>query len=94
MVEQKRVVARLDANNAMRASLTQVAKVWRLRAGVFDDDDRQDQMLLAKPSSQRRWRSARSRLGLTVLLDDRLGCQREYFLEVRDDQGGPQQLMG
>ena len=33
-------------------------------------------------------------LGLTVLLDDRLGCQRDDFLEVGMDQGGPQQLMG
>ena len=29
-------------------------------------------------------------LGLTVLLDDRLGCQRDDFLEVGMDQGGPQ----
>ena len=28
-------------------------------------------------------------LGLTVLLDDRLGCQRDDFLEVGMDQGGP-----
>ena len=33
-------------------------------------------------------------LSLTVLLDDRLGCQRDDFLEVGMDQGGPQQLMG
>ena len=33
-------------------------------------------------------------LGLTVLLDDRLGCQRNDFLEIGMDQGGPQQLMG
>ena len=33
-------------------------------------------------------------LGLTVLLNDRLGCQRDDFLEVGMDQGGPQQLMG
>ena len=42
VVEQKRVVARLDANDVMRASLTQVAKVGGVGAeGVFDDDDRQ-----------------------------------------------------
>ena len=32
-------------------------------------------------------------LGLAVLLDDRLGCQRDDFLEVGMDQGGSQQLM-
>src|SRR5271157_1668061 len=41
VVEQKRVVARLDANDVMRASLTQIAKVGGVGAeGVFDDDDR------------------------------------------------------
>ena len=50
VVEQKRVVARLDANDVMRASLTQVAEVGCVGAeGVFDDDDRQVGMLLAKP---------------------------------------------
>src|SRR5271157_551690 len=33
-------------------------------------------------------------LGLTILLNDRLRCQRDDFLEVGMDQGGPQQLMG
>ena len=33
-------------------------------------------------------------LGLTILLDDWLGRQRDDFLEVGMDQGGPQQLMG
>src|SRR5271166_2923431 len=50
VLEQKRVVARLDANDVMRASRTQVAKVGGVGAeGVFDDDDRQVGMLLAKP---------------------------------------------
>ena len=63
--------------------------------GVFDDDDRQVGMLLAK-----RFEPAAGGvslavvLGLTVLLDDRLGCQRDDFLEVGMDQGRPQQLMG
>src|ERR1051326_9603835 len=33
-------------------------------------------------------------LGLTVLLDDRLGCQGNDLLEIGMDQGGTKQLMG
>ncbi len=33
-------------------------------------------------------------LGVAVLVDDRLGCQRDDFLEIGMDQGGTQQLMG
>ena len=80
----------------MRASLKQVAEVGGVGAeGVFDDDDRQEGMLLAK-----RFEPAAGGislavvLGLTVLLDDRLGCQRDDFLEVGMDEGGRQQLMG
>src|SRR5271157_4032849 len=96
VVEQKRVVARLDANDVMRASLTQVAKVGSVGAeSVFDDDDRQVGMLLAKPFEPAAGSVPLAVvLGLTVLLDDRLGCQRDDFLEVGMDQGGPQQLMG
>ena len=96
MVEQKRVVARLDANDVMHPSLTQVAKVGGVGAeGVFDDDDRQVGMLLAKPFEPAAGGVPLAIvLGLTILLDDRLGCQRDDFLEVGIDQGGPQQLMG
>ena len=63
--------------------------------GVFDDDDRQVGMLLAKPFEPAAGGVPLAVvLGLTVLLDDRLGCQRDDFLEVGMDQGGPQQLMG
>ena len=49
VVEQKRVVARLDANDVMHQP-AQVAKVGGVGTeGVFDDDDRQVGMLLAKP---------------------------------------------
>ena len=96
VVEQKRVVARLDANDVMRASLAQVAEVGGVGAeGVFDDDDRQVGMLLAKPFEPAAGGVPLAVvLGLTVLLDDRLGCQRDDFLEAGMDQGGPQQLMG
>ena len=48
--EPKGVVAGLDANDVMRAR-TQVAEVGGVGAeGVFDDDDRQVGMLLAKPA--------------------------------------------
>ena len=89
MVEQKRVVARLDTNDVMRASLTQVAKVGGVGAeGVFDNDDRQVGMLLAKPFEPAAGGVPLAVvLGLTVLLDDRLGCQRDDFLEVGMDQG-------
>src|SRR5271166_3890623 len=94
--EQKGVVARLDANDVMRASLTQVAEVGGVGAeGVFDDDDRQVGMLLAKPFEPAAGGVPLAVvLGLTVLLDDRLGCQRDDFLEVGMYQGGPHQLMG
>ena len=63
--------------------------------GVFDNDDRQVGMLLAKPFEPAAGGVPLAVvLGLTVLLDDRLGCQRDDFLEVGMDQGGPQQLMG
>ena len=63
--------------------------------GVFDDDDRQVGMLLAKPFQPAAGGIPLAVvLGLAVLLDDRLGCQRDDFLEVGMDQGGPQQLMG
>ena len=90
MVEQKRVVARLDANDVMHHSLTQVAKVGGIGAeGVFDDDDRQVGMLLAKPFEPAAGGVPLAVvLGLTILLDDRLGCQRDDFLEVGMD-GSP-----
>ncbi len=80
----------------MRASLTQVAEVGGVGAeGVFDDDDRQVGMLLAKPFEPAAGGVPLAVvLGLTVLLDDRLWRQRDDFLEVGMDQGGPQQLMG
>ncbi len=80
----------------MRARLTQVAEVGGVGAeSVFDDDDWQVGMLLAKA-----FEPAASGvplavvLGLTVLLDDRLWRQRDDFLEVGMDEGGPRQLMG
>ena len=96
VVEQKGVVARFDANDVMRASLTQVAEVGGVGAeGVFDDDDRQVGMLLTKPFEPAAGGVPLAVvLGLTILLDDRLGCQRDDFLEVGMNQGGPQQLMG
>ena len=96
VLEQKGVVARLDANDVMRASLTQVAEVGGVGAeGVFDDDHRQMGMLLAKLFEPAAGGVPLAVvLGLAVLLDDRLGCQRDDFLEVGMDQGGPQQLMG
>ena len=96
MVEQKGVVARFDADDVMRASLTQVAEVGGVGAeGVFDDDDRQVGMLLTKPFEPAAGGVPLAVvLGLTILLDDRLGCQRDDFLEVGMNQGGPQQLMG
>ena len=80
----------------MRAGLAQVAKVWCVGTeGVFDDDDRQMGMLLAKLFQPAAGGVPLAVvLGLTVLLDDRLGCQRNDFLEIGMDQGGPQQLMG
>ena len=96
VLEQKRVVARLDANDIVRAGLAQVAQVWCVGTeGVFDDDDRQMGMLLAKLFQPAAGGVPLAVvLGLTVLLDDRLGCQRNDFLEIGMDQGGPQQLMG
>ena len=96
MLEQKGVVARLDADDVVRTGLAQVAEVGCVGAeGVFDDDHRQMGMLLAKPFQPTAGGVPLAVvLGLTVLLDDRLGCQRNDFLEVGMDQGGPQQLMG
>jgi hypothetical protein len=94
--EQKGVVAGLDTNDVMRASLSQIAKVGGVGAeGVFDDDDWQVGMLLAKPFQPAAGGVPFAVvLGLTILLDDRLGRQRDDFLEVGMDQGGPQQLVG
>ena len=95
MVEQKRVVARLDANDVIRPKPHAGRGGGGVGAeGVFDDDDRQVGMLLAKPFEPAAGGVPLAVvLGLTVLLDDRLGCQRDDFLEVGMDQGGPQQLM-
>ena len=96
VLEQKRVVARLDADDVMHAGLGQVLQVRGVGTeGVFDDDDRQMGMLLAKLFQPAAGGIALAVvLGMAVLLDDRLGCQRDDFLEVGMDQGGPQQLMG
>ena len=62
---------------------------------VFDDDDRQMGMLLAKRVEPTAGGVPLAViLGLTVLLDDRLGRQWDHFLEVGMDEGRPQQLMG
>ena len=96
VVEQKRVVARLDANDVVRASLAEVAQVGSVGTeGVFDNDDRQMGMLLAKRLEPAAGGvSLAVILGLTVLLDDRLRRQWDHFLEVGMDEGRPQQLMG
>ena len=63
--------------------------------GVFDDDDWQMGMLateLLEPAAG--GMALAVVLGLAVLLNNRLGSQGDDFLEVRMDQGGPQQLMG
>jgi hypothetical protein len=76
VLEQNGVVAWLDAKDVRRAGLAQVAQVGSVGAeGIFDDDDRQMGMLVAK-----RLEPAAGGvplaviLVLTVLLDDRLGC--------------------
>jgi hypothetical protein len=63
--------------------------------GVFDDDHWQMGMLLAKSFQPAAGGIPLTViLGLAVLLDDRLGRQRDHFLEVGMDEGRPQQLMG
>ena len=96
VLEQKRMVARLDADDVTHAGLGQVLQVRGVGAeGVFDDDDRQMGMLLAELFQPAAGGIALAVvLGMAVLLDDRLGCQRDDFLEVGMDQGGPQQLVG
>ena len=92
VLEQKRVIARLDANDVMRASLTQVAEVGGVGAeGVFDDDDRQVGMLAAKTLEPAAGGIPLTVvLGLTILVDDRLRRQWNHFLEVGMDQSSPQ----
>ena len=94
--EQKGVVAGLHADNVARASLGQVVEMGGVCAeGVFDDDDRQMGMLLAKLFEPAAGGIPLAVvLGLAVLLDDQLWCQWDNFLEVGMDESGPQQLMG
>src|SRR5271167_2009258 len=96
MLEQKGVVAGLDADDVVYVSFTQVAQVWGVSAEtVLDDDDGQVGMLLAKALQPAAGGvSLAVVLGVAVLVDDRLGRQRDDFLEVGMDQRGAQQLMG
>src|SRR5271165_3579957 len=77
VLEQKGVVARLDADDVVRTGLAQVAEMRCVGAeGVFDDDHRQMGMLLAKPFQPTAGGVPLAVvLGLTVLLDDRLRYQ-------------------
>src|SRR5271157_1708578 len=96
MLEQKGVVAGLDADDVVYVSFTQVAQVWGVSAEtVLDDDDEQVGMLLAKVLQPAAGGVALAViLGVAVLVDDRLGRQRDDFLEVGMDKRGPQQLVG
>ena len=95
VIEEEAVVARLDADDVRRAGLAQVAEVRCVGTErVLDDDHRQMGIFSAKA-----FEPAASGVPLTVvlrlavLLDDRLGCQGDDFLEVGMDEGGPEQLM-
>ena len=101
VVEQKRVVARLDTNDVMRQPHAGREGGGVGAEGVFDNDDRQVGMLLAKAFEPAAGGVPLAVvLGLTVLLDDRLGRQRDDFLEVlslflfRDGPGWPPAVDG
>src|SRR3954453_12997686 len=93
--EEERVIARLDPDNEAGTGRAEVAQVGSVGGqSVLDDDDGELGMLLAKLFQPAAGGIALAVvLGLAVLLDDRLGGEREDFLEVGMDQGGSQQLM-
>jgi hypothetical protein len=76
--------------------VAQVIEVRRVGAeGVLDDDHGQVGMLAAEaPEPAAGGVAFAVVLGVAVLVDDRLGRQRDDFLEIGMNQGGFQQLMG
>ena len=87
VLEQKSVVAWLDADDVVRAGTAQVVQVRGVGAeGVLDDDNGQVGMLLAKVLQPAAGGIALAVvLGVAVLVDDRFGRQRNDFLEIRMD---------
>src|SRR5207253_1397304 len=96
VLEQKDVVAGLDANDVMHAGRAQVTQVGGVGAeAILDDDDGQVGMFLTKLLQPAAAGVALAVvLGVAVGIDDRLRRQRDDLLEVGMDQGGAQQLMG
>src|SRR6202044_2968230 len=94
-LEQISVIARLDADDVMGTCFGQVAQVWGIAAeGIFHDNDRQMGMVFAKAFQPAAGGVAFAVvLFAAVLIDDRLGCQRDDLFEIRMDNGCPTQLM-
>ena len=87
--------SRLDTNDVNAPSLDAGREGGGVGARAFDNDDRQVGMLLAKLFEPAAGGVPLAVvLGLTVLLDDRLGCQWDDFLEVRDGPGWPPAVDG
>src|SRR5207247_86187 len=94
VLEEKGVVAGLDADDVMHVGVAQVVEVGGVGAeSVLDDDDGQVGMLLAKLFQPAAGGIAFAVvLGVAVLIDDRFGRQRDHFFAVGMDQGGAEQL--
>jgi len=94
-LEQEGVVAGFDADDVTHTGVGQVAEVGSVGAqSVLDDNDRQVGMLLAKAfQPAARGVAFAIILGGAVLLDDRLGRQRDDLLEVGMHEGSAQHLV-
>ena len=90
-LEQKDVVALLDANDVIGVCFGQVAQVGSIAAeGVFDDNDLQKGMVRAKVFQPAAGGVAFAVVLLaTVLLDDWLGRQRDDLFEIGMDMEAP-----
>ena len=96
VLEQQGVIAWLDADDRVQAGVAQVVEVGRVGAeGVLDDDHGQVGMLAAEaPEPAAGGVAFAVVLGVAVLVDDRLGRQRDDFLEIGMDERGTQHLVG
>ena len=93
--KQKGVVARFDADDVMRIGLAQVVEMRCVGTQrVLEDDDRQVRMVPAKRLEPATCGVAFAVVfGVTILVNNRLRGQRDYFFEVGMDQRGTQQLV-
>jgi|GEM_PF-1084946 len=93
--KQKGVVARFAADDVMRIGLAQVVEAWCVGTQrVLEDDHRQVRMVPAKRLEPAACGVAFAvAFAVTVLVNNRLGGQRDHFFQVGMNQRGAPDLM-